>query len=157
MGEVERIADQLERAFEGDAWHGPPVMKIIDGITARQAARPFSNAHSIWEILLHIGAWERACLRRLNGDRAELSAFEDWPEVTDVSEHAWEEARKALKESHDALRAAILRLDESRLDEPIVAGMSTVYVTLHGIVQHDLYHAGQIAILKKAASEGERI
>jgi uncharacterized damage-inducible protein DinB len=157
MSEVERILDQLKRAFEGEAWHGPSVMTILEGITAHQAAvRPLSNAHSICELILHMGAWERAGVRRLSGDRAYLSDAEDWPTVEDMSESAWQQTRKMLKEGHDELQDAISKLDDSRLDQPIVEGLATVYVTLHGIIQHTLYHAGQIAILKKAIKEGEK-
>ena len=67
-----------------------------------------------------------------------------------TSEHAWEKAKAALDRGHRALVEAVVRVPESRLDEPILEGMSSVYVTLHGVIQHDLYHAGQIAILKKA-------
>jgi len=158
MKETERIVDQLKRASEGDAWHGPSVIHLLEGITAQHAAaRPIKSAHSIWEIVLHIAAWERAGLRRLQGDRAQLPADEDWPPVVATDEAAWEQTRKALKQGNDELRKAISLIDDSRLDQPIVPGMSTVYVTLHGVIQHDLYHAGQIAILKKALSEDKRI
>ena len=154
MQEIERITDQLERAFEGEAWHGPSVLEIMNGISSQQAAaRPFDSIHSIWEIVLHIAAWERAVLRRLNGDRAQLPTEEDWPLVAATSDEAWEQTKQALKQGHDILRSAIANVDESRLDEPIVEGLASVYVTLHGIVQHDLYHSGQIAILKKTTSE----
>jgi uncharacterized damage-inducible protein DinB len=153
MTEVERIRDQMNRAFAGEAWHGPAVQEILQGVTAQQAvAHAFAGAHSIWEIVLHIAAWERACKRRVAGDRAQLSEAEDWPAVTAMDEQAWEQTREALRESHEELCDAVSRLDESRLDQPIIEDMSSVYVTLHGIVQHTLYHAGQIAILKKATS-----
>lgn len=154
MSEIKRIEDQLKRAFEGKAWHGPGVLEILKDVSAsRAAARPLPDAHSIWELVLHITAWESVCRRRLEGDRAQIPDEEDWPAVGETSEVAWEQAKQALIESHHRLRQAIGRLDESRLDEPILPDMSTVYVTLHGAVQHDLYHAGQIAILKKAATE----
>lgn len=155
MSEVERIVEQLKRVFEGEAWHGPSVLEIIEGIDSQQAAaRPFEGVHNIWEIVLHIAAWKRAVLRRLRGDRAQLPTEEDWPPIVASSDEAWEQTRQALKQGHGDLRSAIAGLGESRLDQPIIEGMSSVYVTLHGIVQHDLYHAGQIAILKKATSEG---
>lgn len=155
MSEVQRIVDQLKRAFEGEAWHGPSVLEIIEGITSQQAAaRPLNGTHSIWELVLHIAAWEGAVLRRLRGDRAQLPTEEDWPLPSATSDEAWTQTRQTLKQGHDDLRYAISRLEESRLDQPIIEGMSSVYVTLHGLVQHDLYHAGQIAILKKATLEG---
>ena len=66
MTEVQRIREQFQRAFNGEAWHGPSVLKILDGVTAQQAAaHPIPGAHSIWELTLHIAAWENACRRRL--------------------------------------------------------------------------------------------
>ena len=158
MTEVERIVDQSNRAFAGEAWHGPSVMEILQGITAPQAAaRPLNGAHSIWEIVLHIAAWERAGHRRLKGDRAQLAAAEDWPPVSETDEQAWELTKEQLQKSHDEFQAAVSVLDDSRLNEPVIEGMSSVYVMLHGIVQHTLYHAGQVAILKKALSEGNKV
>ena len=151
MTEIERILDQLKRAYEGEAWHGPSVREALAGVTAAQA-RPVANAHSIWELAHHIAVWENVGRRRLSGDRAaiEISSPEDWPPADDRSETAWEQAKAALDRGHEALVESIKRVPESRLDQPIFEGMSTVYVTLHGVIQHDLYHAGQIAILKKA-------
>ena len=154
MTEIERITDQLNRAFVGEAWHGPAVIEILEGVTAQQAAAyPLSGGHSIWELALHLAAWTRAVLRRLRGDPAQLTDAENFPAVTDSSELAWEEVRESIKQAHVELRSAILLLDDSRLDQPIIEGMSSIYVTLHGVIQHSLYHAGQIAILKKAFNE----
>ena len=153
--EVERIRDQFHRAFEGEAWHGPSVLKLLEGITAQQAAaHPIPGAHSIWELTLHIAAWERACKRRLEGDPAQLTDQEDWRPINDTSDAAWESTMQHLIDNHRELLNAIAKVDESRLNEPIMKDpnipFSSVYVTLHGGVQHDLYHAGQIAMLKKA-------
>jgi len=158
MREVERIVDQLNRAIAGEAWHGPAVMEILQGITAQQAAAQASDgAHSIWEIVLHIEAWLRACRRRLAGDRAQLTDAEDWPAVAEADGQAWERVKVSLEKAHDDLRSAILLLDDTKLDQPIIAGMSSVYVTIHGAIQHSLYHAGQIAILKKSINKRHTI
>lgn len=153
--EVDRIGDQFRRAFDGEAWHGPSVLALLTGVTALQAAaHPIPGAHSIWELTMHIEAWERACLRRLNADPAQLTDEEDWRPINDTSEAAWENTKQQLIDTHRELLDAITKLDESRLNEQIITNANTpyssVYVTLHGGVQHDLYHAGQIAILKKA-------
>lgn len=153
--EVERIRDQFRRAFEGEAWHGPSVLELLNGVTAQQAtAHPIPGAHSIWQLTLHIAAWERACRRRLEGDPAQLTDAEDWQPINDTSEPAWESTKQYLIDNHRELMNAIAKLDESRLNEPIIKDQNTpfasVYVTLQGVVQHDLYHAGQIAMLKKA-------
>lgn len=155
MTEVERIRNQFQRAFDGEAWHGPSVLSLLDGVTAEQAAaHPVPGAHSIWELTLHIAAWEDACRRRLEGDPAQLADEENFPPVTDTSQGAWDNAKTKLIDVHRRLLDAIAATDDSRLDQPIIDSaettFSTAYVTLHGGVQHSLYHAGQIAILKKA-------
>lgn len=157
MTEVERISDQFQRAFDGKAWHGPAVLEVLKGVSASQAAaHPVPAAHSIWQLVQHIAAWERACLRRLNGDPAYLSDEEDWESIPETSDSAWQTTKQRLIDTHRELLEAIARLQDSDLDKPIIENASTpyasVYVTLHGGVQHDLYHAGQIAILKKALS-----
>ncbi len=152
MKEVERIGEQLKRAFEGSAWHGPSVLEVLADVAAEKArARPLAGAHNIWEIVLHIAAWEGAARRRLTGDRAELSPEEDWPPVMDTSDDAWNQTLELLKTSHEQLRKELSGLADSRLENPIVEGASSVYATLHGVIQHDIYHAGQIALLKKGA------
>ena len=155
MSEIERIQNQFQRAFDGEAWHGPAVLSLLDGVTAEQAAaHPIPGAHSIWELTLHIAAWEDACRRRLEGDPAQLSDDEDFPSITDTSAAAWENAKQRLLDVHNRLLDTLTGIDDSRLDQPIIKStettFSTAYVTLHGGVQHSLYHAGQIAILKKA-------
>jgi uncharacterized damage-inducible protein DinB len=153
MTEPERIVDQLRRGMDGQAWHGPALRELLQGVTPdTAAAKPIPGAHSIWELLLHISAWTEAVRRRLQGDRADLSPEEDWPTVGDTSEAAWNTALDGLEQVQQHLLRDIERLATARLDEPIGPSMPSVYVTLHGLVQHHLYHAGQIALLKRAAS-----
>jgi uncharacterized damage-inducible protein DinB len=153
MSGAARIADQLRRAFSGDAWHGDSVFEILDGVTAAQAAaHPIKNAHSIWELVLHIAAWDGAVLRRLGGAAVELSDAQNFPPVADASEAAWRETLAQVRRVHEELVKAMAALPDSRLDQ-IVPGKKgahyTFYYMLHGVVQHELYHAGQIALLKK--------
>jgi uncharacterized damage-inducible protein DinB len=150
MTEAERIADQHRRAFDGEAWHGPHVFDVLEGVSAGRAAKkPIPKAHSIWEIVLHVRAWEEIVLRRLRGERVEVTPAEDWPVVADTSKAAWLQALAALRKTHDELQREIAKLSDSRLDEPPAAGGTPLYRLLHGQVQHALYHAGQIAVLKK--------
>jgi uncharacterized damage-inducible protein DinB len=152
MGEMQRIEEQLRRAFEGDAWHGPAVRELLVDVTAaKAAAKPLSNAHSIWEIVLHIATWEAVVHRRLLGESiGELPPEQDWRPVQDTHEVAWRQAIHDLEQGHRALRETIARSHEARLAETVPGKEYSVYHMLHGIIQHDLYHAGQIAVLKKA-------
>ena len=153
MSETTRIADQLRRAFEGEAWHGPAVLEILNGVDAKTAAtRPIDRVHSIWEIVLHIAVWDDAARRRMAGTVVQPTPDEDWPRITDFSEESWEKTRDNLVQTHKKLVAAVASFPASRLDDRVPGKQQdyyTFYYMLHGIAQHELYHAGQIAILKK--------
>ena len=153
MKEVERIVEQLHRVFDGDAWHGPALLSILREVNAKQAAtKPIANAHSIWEMVLHIITWKNVVRRRLAGEAIEPTPAEDWPRIERVDDAAWKETCAALKSAHQQLLQAVSRLRDDQL-EGIAAGKSyTVYVMLHGVIQHDLYHAGQMALLKKGSA-----
>lgn len=149
---TDRIADQLRKAFAGDAWHGDSVLEILDGVSAKQAAaHPIKGAHSIWELVLHIAAWDGAVLRRMHVDvPVELNDAENFPPVADTSDAAWQRAVAHARQVHEELTAAVSKFSESRLGE-IIPGKDYDFTNmLLGVVQHELYHAGQIALLKKA-------
>ncbi len=152
MSEIKRINDQLKRAFEGKAWHGPSVSEVLAGITAEQAAaHPLAGAHSIWEVMLHIATWERVGRRRIEESAPiDVSDDEDWPQAEDTSDEAWKNTLDEVRRNHEALREAIRRLDDARLADIVPGTIYSVYFLLHGVIQHDLYHAGQISLLKKA-------
>src|SRR5215472_19138714 len=104
MSETARIADQLRRAFRGDAWHGDSLFEILNGVTAAQAsAHPIKNAHSIWELVLHIAAWDGAAVRRAQGNAVELTDDENFPPVKDTSAAAWKQAIEKMKAIHSEL------------------------------------------------------
>lgn len=151
MKETARIADQLSRAYSGKAWHGPSLKILLRGISAEQAAaRPIPNAHSIWELVLHIAAWDRTvCQRMLSGKDTTLPPEQNFPAVVDLSEAAWKKALKTLDQGHRELVTAIQGFKDRKLDHKLGNRDYSFYITMHGAIQHDLYHAGQIAILKK--------
>jgi len=151
MSEIDRIADQLRRAYEGEAWHGPSLREILAGITVEQAARrPLPQAHTIWELVLHIAAWESIVRRRLGGEAVEATPEQDWPPVRDTGDAAWKTALDDLDRGHHQLRQAIAALSDDQLRQKVAGQNYSIYGMLHGLIQHDLYHAGQIALLKKA-------
>ena len=152
MSEIRRIANQIERAFNGEAWHGPAVKEVLAGVTAQKAAaRPVAGAHTIWEITAHIAVWEDVARRRLLGETVAPTDEEDWPAAGTGGERAWAALLKRLEDGNRALRDVILAYDESQLDRPPKNNRTAAYLLMHGVIQHDLYHAGQIAVLKKGA------
>ena len=158
--EILRIADQLRRAFDGEAWHGPSLSEVLAGVNAKQAqARPLANAHSIWELVLHLQTWTQAGIDALKGVPMPASAPPevDFPPPPDVSgqkspaDKLWTNDVQALFRTGQLLREAVESLDDRKLDEIVPGRKYKFYFLFHGIVQHTLYHAGQIALLKKGA------
>ena len=154
--EISRLEDQLRRAFVGDAWHGPSVLEALEGVTSEQAsAHPIDGAHSIFELVLHLGGTYRLVLRRLNGDGAQLTTTEDWPPVASSSPASWVEAVHTLTQLHDNLMGAVADFADERLDLPLVPeSPHAAFTQFIGVTQHNLYHAGQIALLKRALASG---
>jgi uncharacterized damage-inducible protein DinB len=155
MTEIARVADQLRRAYDGDAWHGPPLRKLLEGVTPSQATfRPRPHLHSIWELITHVTAVKNMVRRRLAGHPTELTPAEEWPPVPPVSDETWGKAIADLDAAHAELLAATVQLGEPGLWNTVPRRDYPVYVMLHGLVQHDLYHAGQVALLKSLAGPG---
>jgi uncharacterized damage-inducible protein DinB len=151
MSEIIRISDLLKRAFEGDSWHGPSVMEVLAGIDAAVAtAKLIATAHSIAEIAAHVGQWESVVRRRLQGENFKVTDAEDWPKFVVTDEASWSALVAMLIREHRALQAAVAAFDEGRLAEIVPGQDYNFYVMLHGVIEHDLYHAGQVALLKKA-------
>ena len=149
--EAQRLAEQVRRSYEGGAWHGPSLGELLEGVTAEEAARrPLPAAHSIWELVHHVEAWEREALLTLQGKTYEShSGDRDWPPVATTTAESWQAALERLRSASLALVAAIGEIDDHKLEEVVAGREFTYYVLLHGVVQHNLYHAGQIALLKR--------
>jgi uncharacterized damage-inducible protein DinB len=145
------IADQLRRAFEGDAWHGPSLLELLQDVdAAAAAAKPISNVHSIWELVLHIAVWDGVASRRLAGEKCQPEGEDNFPPIVAPSEAAWRKTIAHARRTHDVLVKTVASLPETRLRERVPGKRYDFYFMLQGIAQHELYHAGQIAILKKA-------
>lgn len=153
MKKTTLIADELRRAFYGEAWHGDSLFEILAGITGAQAAaRPVPNAHSIWELVLHNSAWDGAALRRMTGVATALTGDANFPPVAETSEAAWKQALEKVRRVHDELIEAVSNFPEARLAEQVPGKEGAHYnfaYMLHGLAQHAAYHAGQIALLRK--------
>ena len=158
MREVERLGRELDATFDGDPWYGLAVSRILEGIDASMAAaHPVKGAHSIWELVAHMTAWANETSRRLGGGAHGTPVEGDWPPITSTTSDSWSAARSALRQAHVDLARTLTSLDDVDLGRQIAgaqvdaAGQPvTFYQTAAGLLQHDAYHAGQIALLKKA-------
>jgi uncharacterized damage-inducible protein DinB len=153
MSEIGRIRDQLQRSFERGAWSGPAVLELLEGVTAAQAARrPIPGAHTIGELVRHMTTWKTVVSRRLEGESfLDVRPEVDWPPIPtgDEGDGGWKAALAGLRQAHDDLVKRVAELRDEALDQPPAPGTSSRYVLLHGVIQHDLYHGGQIALLRK--------
>ena len=153
---LERLVDQLQRCFEGDAWHGPSVREVLEGVTVQDAsAHPIPGAHSIRELVLHMAAGHHLVLRRLDGDGRQLSPEEDWPVPSEPTEDAWRQEVESLFALNRRVREAVATFPATHLDDPLVPDPPySAFTQFIGLTQHDLYHAGQIVLLRRALGHG---
>ncbi len=147
MRAIERLLDQLNRAYGGEAWHGPALRQLLEDVTEEEAkAHPIAGAHSVLELVVHVRATMDMVSERLAGTPRELTTEEDWPDVTRTS---WAAALEELDNAESRVSDAVARLTPEDLDRIVVGKDYTTYVMVHGVIQHNLYHAGQIALLRK--------
>jgi uncharacterized damage-inducible protein DinB len=152
------IADQLRRAFDGVAWHGPALLELLKDVDAdTAAAKPLADVHSIWELVLHVAVWDNVTLRRLAGEKSQPTGTDNFPLVPQrPTEAGWLKTIADTKRTHELLVKTVAALPEARLRDRVPGKRYDFYHLLHGVVQHELYHAGQIAILRKIEPSGHR-
>ncbi len=152
MTELTRIVKQLERSFVGPAWHGPSVMEALAGVDHKAASvRKVAGRHTIWEISLHVAAWEQEVDRRLRGESIDMTNDFDWPQAPTSSAANWQRTLDEMRLAHAALVKTVKKLNLATLEKKVavVGGKKQeVSTLLYGIIQHNVYHAGQIALMK---------
>ncbi len=129
MNEVERIADQVAAGYRDGAW----------------------------EIALHLVFWHDAVRRRIGGETVDYRFEEGWPTPGEPTGANWHAALEGLDEAHRALVDAVRALTPDKLDQVVAGGSFTVYFMLHGVPQHDLYHGGQVMLLRKSIRAAPQI
>ena len=158
MTELERIAEELRRATSGDAWHGDSIKKILEHVKAGQAAaKPIANAHSIWELVLHVNYWLDALTLAMHGTplvQHSVPGFDqmNFPAVKATDEKAWGEAKARLFTAAEKCANAIAQFDPAKFHATVPGRKYTFDYALPGIVSHTIYHGGQMAMLKKGVA-----
>jgi uncharacterized damage-inducible protein DinB len=156
VSETQRIRDLFERAVGGDPWHGPSLKVLLAGISAEDAARrPIPGAHTVRELLAHASAWQDIVRRRLSGEvLPKVKAEESWPPSGMLSAAVWADEVAAFESGAQRLAEAISAFPDERLDDVVPGRDHSFYAMLHGIAEHHAYHAGQIALLRRALGIG---
>ena len=157
MNHAELAADEIRRALSGPAWHGSSLHELIAAISAEEALqRPIPTAHNIWELVLHITSWSNIALRRITGGQVEPYEDEDWPFPNEMTAGRWDADRQSLTQSHDRLIEAVAAMSDDDMLAKAPQSSNSVAVMLHGVAQHDAYHGGQIALLRKIVTTRHR-
>jgi hypothetical protein len=148
MNSAKLVLALLDEGYEKKTWHGPNLWQSIKGVTAKQAAwRPGPGRHNIWEVTLHAAYWKYAVRRRIEGGKRgsfvlQGSNFFTRPEKGKLNESAWKADKKLLEQEHRALRATVAKVLRT-------ARAARFIRQLYGVAFHDIYHAGQIRLLRR--------
>jgi hypothetical protein len=148
MKTAEVLLALFDEAYQKKAWHGPNVKQSLKGVTAKQAAwRPGKNRHNIWELALHAAYWKYTVRNKLDGGKRgsfvlKGSNFFARPEKRKLNEKAWKADKEILEREHQALRKALAKTLQKNAD-------SKTLRMIYSIALHDVYHAGQIRLLRR--------
>jgi uncharacterized damage-inducible protein DinB len=158
MDSPKGIASRLRRTMHGPMWHGPSVLEAIGELSAVTArSYPIRGAHSVWELVLHIAAWAEIPLARLDGTPWLTPAtHEDFPPVPAAADAGagaseWTAAKQRAILAYDTLADRVKELTPAQLDGLVVGQDYSIATMLNGVVEHGVYHAGQILLLRRAA------
>lgn len=151
--EIERLLSLIDEGYNRAAWHGPNLRGSIRGVTARGAAlRPSLGRHNIWETVMHAAYWKYTVRRRLLGEKRgsfSLPGSNFFARPVDPSEKAWRADVALLESEHRKLREAVASIRPEDLDHRARGSKTAVRRLIAGIAFHDVYHAGQIQLIKK--------
>lgn len=150
MSAIQRILNHYDGVLSGEPWHGDAIWQVLDGISPQQAAaRPIPDFHTIWELVMHMSFWEAVAAKRLSGQKAGLIEELNFPAMPAPTEENWRKTLDEFRAGNRAFREALSELDAAKVDELTAARKRTFYGEAHGILEHHIYHIGQIAMLKK--------
>jgi len=151
--EIALLLQNIDLAYEKQAWHGPNLRGSLRGVTAEVAAwRPARGRHSIWEVVLHAAYWKYAVRRKLTGEKRgsfPINGSNWFERASSRNEKEWKEDLRLLGEMHAGMREVIATMQRKDLDAKTPGSKGTNVRTIIGIAAHDLYHAGQIQLLKR--------
>lgn len=152
--EAVALARELETLGRGETWHGPALAELLVGVSAGAASvRPLASAHTIWELVLHVTAWNDVFRRRLEGEAVHEPERGDFPKPPAPTRKAWAAAMQALFESQRALAARVASLSDAELARRIPGRPFDARFQVRAAIRHVVYHSGQIGLLRKVAAE----
>jgi hypothetical protein len=155
---IELLLEIMDQAFDQKGWHGTTLRGALRGVSPAQALwRPGPNRHNVWELTVHAAYWKYAVRRRLAGEAT--GSFErkpsNWPDIPNPPDlKAWRRDIALLEAEHGKLRQVVSGLSAADLERRSPKGVWTYSEEIHGIAAHDLYHTGQIQLIKRLMPAG---
>ncbi len=147
---MNRIIRLIKSTYNGEPWHGPSIVRVIDNVDADKAFRHIPPIHTIAELVKHMSAWRQYAIRRLQGDHKYLmSDREDWTPIARQDEATWQAIKQQLNDSQTHLIHTLENTEDDVLSTYLEDKSHDYYTMLHGVIQHDIYHQGQIILLSK--------
>jgi len=145
MSELDKIIASVRDVYDGNPWYGSSVMAVLSKIPVDNVNKKIQNSHSVIELVLHMTSWRKFVIHKLQGDEShEVSAESNFPAGSD-----WAAALANLQESQNNLLMAMASFDNKNLENQVPNRKYSFSKLLNGIVQHDIYHLGQIAMITK--------
>jgi uncharacterized damage-inducible protein DinB len=153
LNEVKFLIDQIKTTFNGDSWHGPSLMRTLKGVDMEEARqRPLGERHTIWELVDHMTFWLSEVNKTLRGEAIVSStSVKDWP-LMGKTEEEWEKSVKGLEYEVNTLIEQLDQWSNEMLERTVPGTKYNFRQMLHGVLHHNLYHSGQIAILRRKVS-----
>lgn len=150
ISETYRITELLRRTFDGEPWYGPSVMDTLSDVTLEETLNQLKNSHTIVELVEHMIAWRTFVIKRLQGENDfEVEQEDSFKNVAAMTTERWQDAVQRLHETQETLMQILSQTSDEKLMEMVAGREYTVDKMLHGIIQHDAYHIGQIVLLRK--------
>ena len=153
MQESKQIKDALRHLYEGEVWHGPSIKEILVDMTSQDAIKRVTlKSKNIAEYLVHITNWRIFALEKLTGGDSYdiiLNSEADWSVINSLDEKSWEEILQNYEEAQTELLEVVDTYTNAKLEAIVPSRKYTFYTLLHGVIHHDIYHSGQMMMLKR--------
>ena len=138
----------LQNSYNGASWHGASIMEILGRISSQQALKPSAHIHRICALVQHMTTWRVFAIKRLQGDNTyEVRQSEDWQDFSKASPGTWDKIKQDFAESQQLLMDVLEHVNDDKLNDEVHGKAYDYYTLLHGVIQHDLYHLGEISLL----------
>ncbi len=150
ISETYRITDFLRQTFDGKPWYGPSVMDTLSNLTFEESLNQLPSSHTVIEILEHMIAWRTFVIKRLQGDTEfEIDQEQSFKHISSLSNESWRDTIQRLNQTQEDLLQILSQTSDEKLDEMVAGREYNFDKMLHGIIHHDIYHIGQIGLLRK--------